>query len=95
MTTRDHSNYGERVREFPAYFAGGGAGVGVGVAGGAVGAGVAAGAFAGSESSTDPRPVAPLEAINERINDVAMKIPADHAVRRESSVAAPRAPNAV
>ena len=37
----------------------------------------------------------PEDAISERINEVAMKIPADHAVKRESSVAAPRAPNAV
>ena len=62
---------------------------------GAVGAGVDAGALAGTESRTEPRPVAPLEDTSERTSEVAMKIPADQAVKRESSVAAPRAPKAV
>ena len=61
--------------------------------GGVVGAGAEAGA--GTESSTEPPPPALLEDISERTNDVAMKIPADQAVRRERSVAAPRAPKAV
>jgi hypothetical protein len=84
------------------HFAGAGAGTGVAVgaaAGGVLGAGVAAGADAGAlagiESSTEPLPLEPLEDISERINEVAMKIPADQAVRRDSRVAAPRAPNAV
>ena len=63
--------------------------------GGAVGAGFDAGAVAGTESSTEPRPPAPLDAISERTSEVTMKIPADQAVKRESSVAAPRAPKAV
>jgi len=33
--------------------------------------------------------------MSERTNDVAMKIAADQAVKRDRSVAAPRAPNAV
>jgi len=65
------------------------------VGGGTAGAGADAGALAGMESSTDPPPPAPLEDISERISDVAMKIPADQAVRRDNSVAAPRAPKAV
>jgi hypothetical protein len=89
-----------------AHFAGGGVGVVGGVVGcglvvgtaggvldGAVGA--EAGELAGMESSTDPPPPAALDDMSERTSDVAMKIPADHAVSRESSVAAPRAPNAV
>ena len=76
--------------------AGAGTGTGAGAGGeggGAVGADLEAGA--GTESSTEPRPVPPLEDISERTSEVAMKIPADQAVKRESSVAAPRAPKAV
>ena len=76
-----------------AHFVGAGAGVGtVGVGIGAAGAD--AGAVAGKESRTDPPPVL-VEDISASMREVAIKIPADQAVRRESSVAAPRAPNAV
>ena len=98
MTTRDHNKLRETTCQPLAHCAGVGAGVGVvggaGVGAGAV-AGDAAGAAAGSESRTEPPEPAPLEAMSERINDVAMKIPADQAVNRDSSVAAPRAPKAV
>jgi len=101
VTTSDHNKSGETARCENPHFAGAGAGAGVGggveggvVGGGAVGAGADAGALAGIESSTDPPPPA-LEAISERISEVAMKIPADQAVRRDNSVAAPRAPKAV
>ena len=99
MTTRDHNKTRETTRCGRAHFEGTGAGVGVvgvGVAGvGAAGAGDDMGALAGTESRTEPPPPTPLEDISERISDVAMKIPADQAVRRESRVAAPRAPKAV
>ncbi len=62
--------------------------------GGVAGAGAEIGAFAGAESRTEPPPV-PLEDISASRSDVAMKIPADQAVRRDNSVAAPRAPKAV
>ncbi len=94
MTTRDHNKHGSCARPRRGHFAGGGTGVGV-AGGGAAGAGFDAGAEAGIASRTEPPPPAPLEDISERINDVAMKIPADQAVKRESNVAAPRAPKAV
>ena len=93
MTTGDHNKHRARPREKLAHFAGAGAGVGV-VGGGVAGAGADTGALAGRESRTDPPPLL-LEDISASSSDVAMKIPANQAVRRESSVAAPRAPNAV
>jgi hypothetical protein len=48
-----------------------------------------------ASSKTEPPPVLPEDAIRERINEVAMNSPADHAVNRDRSVAAPRAPKAV
>ena len=93
MTTRDHNKHRETPRPKLAHFVGAGAGVGV-VGGGVAGVGADTGAVAGTESRTEPPPVL-LEDIKASISDVAMKIPADQAVRRDSSVAAPRAPKAV
>ena len=93
MTTRDHNKHRETHGSKRAHFVGAGTGVGA-VGGGVAGAGADTGVLAGAESRTEPPPVL-LEDISASISDVAMKIPADHAVRRDSSVAAPRAPKAV
>ena len=98
MTTGDHNKHRKPPGSKRAHFVGAGAGVGVvggGVAGeGAAGAGADAGALAGTESRTEPPPRG-FDDISASNSDVAMKIPADQDVRRDNSVAAPRAPNAV